>query len=124
MSFDEVGRGFVTQYYATVGSQRQSLAGIYRPTTLMTWSGKQMQGVDAIMANMAALTFGNAEFRMEEMDCHPSVSGGVLVVVQGEVLIQGEQHSLKFNDVFHLAQENGQWIVTNQVFRILGGGAH
>ncbi|KEG05341.1 nuclear transport factor 2 [Trypanosoma grayi] len=122
MSFQEVGSGFVRQYYELFAKSRGQLAGVYRPNSLMTWVGEQIQGDANIMARFAGLGFNEAQFKPEDIDCHPSLSGGVLVVVNGEVLLKDERHPLKFNDVFHLAQENGQWYVSNQIFRIVGGG--
>ena len=123
MAFQEVGTGFVGQYYQFFATERAALAGVYGPTSLMTWCGEQIQGVEAIMAKLATLPFQQAQFKLEETDCHPSVSNGVLVVCQGEVMLPGESHSLRFNDVFHLSLEEGRWMVTNQIFRILGGGS-
>ncbi|KAK7194617.1 nuclear transport factor 2 [Novymonas esmeraldas] len=122
MSFQDVGAGFVQHYYTFFSTQRNQLAGIYRPTTLLTWQREQMQGVDAIMARFANLGFSEAAFKRDSLDCQPSLSGGVLVVVNGEVMLKDERHPLKFNDIFHLAQDNGQWYVSNQVFNIVGGG--
>lgn len=125
MAFQEVGVGFVGQYYQVFTANRAALQGVYRPTSLMTWVGQQMQGVESIMGKFATLAFNQAQFKTEEIDCHPSLSGGVLVVVNGEVLLEGERHPLKFNDVFHLAlDETGQWYISNQIFRIVGGGGH
>ncbi|KAG5484221.1 hypothetical protein CUR178_07377 [Leishmania enriettii] len=122
MSFQDVGAGFVQHYYTFFSAQRNQLAGIYRPSTLLTWQAEQVQGVDAIMARFASLGFAEAAFKQDNIDCQPSMSGGVIVVVNGEVKLKDEQHSLKFNDVFHLALENGQWYVSNQIFNIVGGG--
>ncbi|KAG8348394.1 Nuclear transport factor 2 (NTF2) domain [Trypanosoma vivax] len=122
MSFQEVGTGFVRQYYEFFSKNRAQLAGVYRPTSLMTWVGEQLQGGDNIMARFASLSFNEAIFKTEDIDCHPSLSGGVLVVVNGEVLLKDERHPLKFNDVFHLASDGGQWYISNQIFRIVGGG--
>ncbi|CCW71375.1 unnamed protein product [Phytomonas sp. Hart1] len=122
MSFQEVGAQFVQHYYSFFSNQRAQLAGIYRPTTLLTWQNEQLQGVEAITARFANLGFAEASFKTDSLNCQPSLSGGVLVVVNGEVSLKDERHSLKFNDVFHLAQDNGQWFVSNQVFNIVGGG--
>ncbi|KAG5510317.1 hypothetical protein JKF63_07645 [Porcisia hertigi] len=122
MAFQQVGTGFVDHYYTYFSTQRSQLAGIYRPNTLLTWQREQMQGVDAIMARFSNLGFTEAAFKQDNVDCQPSISGGVMVVVNGEVKLKDEQHSLKFNDVFHLAQDNGQWYVSNQIFNIVGGG--
>ncbi|ESL10910.1 nuclear transport factor 2 [Trypanosoma rangeli SC58] len=122
MSFQEVGVGFVRQYYDIFSKQREHLAGVYRPNSLMTWVGEQLQGNASIMARLTSLGFNEAIFKPEDIDCHPSLSNGVLVVVNGEVMLKDERHPLKFNDVFHLAQDAGQWYISNQIFRIVGGG--
>ncbi|CCW63575.1 unnamed protein product [Phytomonas sp. EM1] len=122
MSFQEVGAQFVQHYYAFFSTQRAQLAGVYRASTLLTWQSEQLQGVEAITARFANLGFTEAQFKTDSVDCQPSLSGGVLVVVNGEVALKDERHPLKFNDVFHLAQDNGQWYVSNQIFNIVGGG--
>lgn len=124
MSFQEVGTSFVSQYYQYFASNRASLGGVYRPTTLMTWSGEQMQGVESIMGRFSTLAFNQCQFKPEDIDCHPSLSGGVIVVVNGEVLLEGERHPLKYNDVFHLASDASGWYISNQIFRIIGGGGN
>lgn len=125
MSFDEVGKGFAGSYYASFGTDRSQCAGIYRPSSLMTYGGEQIAGVDAIMEKFANLGFQTAHFIPSEIDCHPTNGGaGVLVVVNGEVKVDEEEHSLAYNDVFNLAvDEAGQWFVANQFSRILGGGS-
>ena len=121
MSFDEVGKGFVNQYYAIFSANRAQLAGVYRETSLMTWVGEQMQGATAIMGRMQTLSFQKIAFKPEDIDCHPSLSGGVIVVVNGECHLDEERHPLRYNDVFHLAQDASGWYISNQFFRILGG---
>eukprot|EP00758_Cryptobia_borreli_P001942 Tbor_TRINITY_DN2654_c1_g2::TRINITY_DN2654_c1_g2_i1::g.17998::m.17998 len=122
MSFAEVGKGFIGSYYPVFSNNRADVAAFYRPESLLTWSGKQMQGVAAIMDNHKELTFTKVQFNPEDIDCHPSVSGGVLIVVNGACMLDDERHALKFNDVFHLACDPaGHWFVTNQIFRIIGG---
>ena len=124
--FDGIGKGFVQQYYQIFASNRAACAGIYRPNSLMTWSGKSMQGGAAIMEKFGTLTFqpGTA-FNPREIECHPTPGNGVLVVVNGELAQPDEAHQLSFNDVFHLCTDQaGQWYVANQLFKVLGGGGH
>lgn len=121
MSFEEVGKQFARHYYATFCGDRSQLQPLYRDSTLVTWSGEQMQGVGAVMEKFANLTFRTAQFKPEDIDCHPSLSGGIIVVVNGECMLDQERHGLKFNDVFHLAQDQGNWFISNQLFRIVGG---
>ena len=125
MSFDDIGKGFTAQYYATFGADRSQCAGIYRPSSLMTWNGTQIAGTDAIMEHFSTLTFQSVHFLPIDTDCHPTGSGGVLVVVNGELKFDSEEHSLTFNDVFHLStDEAGSWFVSNQFTRVLGGGGN
>lgn len=121
MSFEEVGNQFAQHYYTTFCSDRSQLVGLYRDSSLVTWSGEQLSGVGAITEKLANLTFQTAQFKPEDIDCHPSLSGGVLLVVNGECMLDQERHGLKFNDVFHLAQDQGNWFISNQMFRIVGG---
>jgi hypothetical protein len=123
MDFAGIGKGFVGQYYTFFGSQREQCRGVYRPNSLMTWSGEQIAGVEEIMVKFAALTFGAANFVPQDIECHPTPGGGILVVVNGELQQPEEAHSLAFNDVFNLMpDEAGQWYVANQFFKVLGGG--
>ncbi|EPY31734.1 nuclear transport factor 2 [Strigomonas culicis] len=97
------------------------LAGVYRPTSLLTWQNEQIQGAESIMARFEQLQFNESVFKKDSVDCQP-LGTGVLVVVNGEVALQGERYALKFNDVFHLANEGQSWYIANQIFNIVGGG--
>ena len=125
MSFDEIGKGFTGQYYATMQSDRSQCAGIYRPNSLMTYNGTQLQGTDDIMQHLTGLGIDGIVYQVQDTDCHPTSTGGVLAVVNGELKLPGEDHSLTFNDVFNLAlDEQGNYYVANQLSRVLGGGSH
>lgn len=121
MSFAEIGEGFAQQYYQVFSDDVSQLGGVYRENSLMTWSGAQLQGVENIINHLTNLPLGRLAFNVEDIDCHPSLSDGVLLVVQGAIQLEGEEHTLKFNDVMHLAQDEGQWYISNQIFRIIGG---
>lgn len=57
MSFSDIGNGFVSHYYNFFANNRQQLAGIYRPSTLLTWQSEQFSGAAAIMERFANLQF-------------------------------------------------------------------
>ena len=125
IDFSGIGRGFVTQYYPAYGADRSQVAGAYRDNSLMTYQGQQIMGVVKIMEFFRErVTFTTAQFNPLDIDCHPSQSNGIIVVVNGEVLLAGETRALKFNDVFHLAvDQSGQWYISNQLFRTVGSVA-
>ena len=125
MTYADIGKGFIDQYYAIFGTNRAQCQGIYRETSVMTWSGENLAGVANIMTKFASLPFNQARFNPTEVVYQPINQAGILVVANGECVLEGESHTLAFNDVFHLALDaTGQWYVANQVFRILGGGSH
>jgi hypothetical protein len=125
MSFDfaGIGKAFCQQYYGCFSSDRTQLRGVYRPTSLVTWAGEQIMGDEGIIAKFASLPLTGTHFHPEDIDCQPTATNGIIIVTNGEVQLQGERHSLRFNDVVLLSQDQaGQWYVANQVFRVLGGG--
>ena len=124
MSFDETGRGFAEQWRACFAGERGHLAGVYGPTSLLTWNGTQLQGVDSIMNHLLNLNTGAVIYGTVDIDCHPLQNNGVMIVSNGELKMNEEDHSLSFNDVIVLAvSDAGQYYVANQIFRILGGGS-
>tara|TARA_B110000093_G_C12944151_1_gene399342 strand:- start:113 stop:508 length:396 start_codon:yes stop_codon:yes gene_type:complete len=122
--FDFVGRCFVAQFYPTFGTNRSQLGGVYRDSSLMTMQGKQLQGVGNIMCWFKqGITFSIARFETEaeDIDCHPSPDGGIIISVSGKVLVDDEKRPLKFSDMFYLSEDQGTWFVSNQIFQITGG---
>jgi hypothetical protein len=122
--FEQVGRGFTGQWYQHIAGDRNQLAGVYRNESLVTWCNDKFQGIDQIMTKLTqGLQFGRSQWKAEEVDCQPVNGPGpqVLVTIQGQVRIEGENHALRFNDVQFLKQDQQGWHISNQIFRILGG---
>jgi hypothetical protein len=119
--FEQVGRGFSGQWYQCIAGNRAQLAGVYRNNSLVTWCNDRFQGIDQIMTKLVSLQFNQSQWKADEVDCQPRNDGGVLVVTNGQVRIDGEEHALRFNDVMILQQDQQGWHIANQIFRILGG---
>jgi len=47
--FDDVAQAFLAHYYATLGSTPAGLAGLYQPTSTLTFEGQQFTGPEAII---------------------------------------------------------------------------
>jgi hypothetical protein len=47
--FDDVAQAFLAHYYATLGSNPAGLAGLYQPTSTLTFEGQQFTGPEAII---------------------------------------------------------------------------
>lgn len=66
-----------------------------------------------IMQKLTALPFQACQHRISSLDAQPSVSGGILVFVTGQLLPEGETNALKFSQTFHLMAVGGSYVVSN-----------
>jgi len=85
---------------------------------MLTFEGQKFQGSQAIAQKLAALPFAQCKVQPSSMDFQPSVSGGILVFVTGNIITEGESNPLKFSQVFHLMPVNNSFVVTNDLFRL------
>jgi hypothetical protein len=65
------------------------------------------------MQKLTALPFQACQHRISSLDAQPSVSGGILVFVTGQLLPEGETNALKFSQTFHLMAVGGSYVVSN-----------
>ena len=101
MNPDEVSKAFVEHYYSTFDSNRSALANLYQEGSMLTFEGQKIQGSPNIVAKLTSLPFQQCKHHITTVDCQPSgPSGGMLVFVSGNLQISGEQHALKFSQVF------------------------
>eukprot|EP00906_Rhabdomonas_costata_P025312 RCo036219 len=117
MSFSEVGTAFVGHYYNTFDTNRAGLMALYRDNSLMTFEGAQIQGKQKIMEKLAGLTFQRVKHETQTIDCQPSITGGIIVMVSG-MLKTDDDPPHRFSQVFHLVQEGSSFWVSNDVFRL------
>lgn len=66
-----------------------------------------------IMGKLTALGIQSCQHRVSSLDAQPSVGGGILVFVTGQLLTEGETNPLKFSQTFHLMPVGGSFVVTN-----------
>lgn len=121
-NFQVVGEQFVTFYYSSFDSNRDSLRSLYNELSMLTFEGEQYRGVDSIMGKLKSLSFQTVRHQISTMDCQPSSTpNGILVFVSG--FLQMDQDSpLKFSQVFHLnPQASGSYVVFNDMFRLALG---
>lgn len=101
MNPDEVSRAFVEHYYSTFDSNRAALATLYQEGSMLTFEGQKIQGAQNIVAKLSSLPFQQCKHAITTVDCQPSgPAGGMLVFVSGNLQLAGEQHALKFSQVF------------------------
>ena len=99
-----VGRAFVDHYYHLFDNDRASLSSLYQPTSMMTFEGQKILGVDEISAKLNQLPFDKCQHAISTIDSQQSSSaGGIIVFVSGSLHLQGEEHHLRFSQVLFSA---------------------
>lgn len=70
------------------------------------------------MQKLTSLPFQQCKHHVSSIDAQPSVGGGLLVFVTGQLLPEGESNPLKFSQTFHLMPVGSSYVVTNDLFRL------
>ncbi|KAJ0095628.1 hypothetical protein Patl1_16959 [Pistacia atlantica] len=98
MDPDAVAKAFVEHYYTTFDANRTGLANLYQ---------------EAFLSSSASTP------SPPSIASHPVLPGGMLVFVSGNLQLAGEQHALKFSQMFHLMPTpQGSFYVLNDIFRL------
>ncbi|THG11672.1 hypothetical protein TEA_005919 [Camellia sinensis var. sinensis] len=120
MDPDAVAKAFVEHYYSTFDANRAGLANLYQESSMLTFEGQKIQGSQNIVAKLTSLPFQQCQHSITTVDCQPSgPAGGMLVFVSGNLQLAGEQHALKFSQMFHLMPTpQGSFYVLNDIFRL------
>nr|XP_009759023.1 PREDICTED: nuclear transport factor 2-like [Nicotiana sylvestris] len=101
MNPDAVATAFVEHYYSTFDSNRAGLANLYQENSMLSFEGVKIQGAQHIVAKLTSLPFQQCKHQINTVDCQPSGPiGGMLVFVSGNLQLPGEEHVLKFSQVF------------------------
>ncbi|KAJ7967649.1 Nuclear transport factor 2 [Quillaja saponaria] len=115
-----VGKAFVNHYYHLFDTERASLSSLYQPTSMLTFEGQSILGVDEITSKLNQLPFDQCRHIIGTIDSQPSSSaGGIVVFVSGSLQLLGEEHPLRFSQMFHLIPTpQGSFFVQNDIFRL------
>eukprot|EP01006_Ploeotia_vitrea_P064469 TRINITY_DN87934_c0_g1_i1.p1 TRINITY_DN87934_c0_g1~~TRINITY_DN87934_c0_g1_i1.p1 ORF type:complete len:124 (+),score=1.12 TRINITY_DN87934_c0_g1_i1:67-438(+) len=117
--WQQVGESFVTFYYGQFDSDRSKLEAVYKDQSLLTFEGSQFQGTGNILGKLKGLTFQKVAHQVQTTDCQP-LPDGVLVVVSG-LLKTDDDEPQRFCQSFKLSNDNGNYWVANDVFRLCYG---
>eukprot|EP00771_Trimastix_marina_P004072 gnl/Trimastix_PCT/803.p2 GENE.gnl/Trimastix_PCT/803~~gnl/Trimastix_PCT/803.p2 ORF type:complete len:120 (+),score=13.21 gnl/Trimastix_PCT/803:86-445(+) len=112
----QVGQAFVQHYYNTFDTNRAQLSTLYRENSWYTSEQGAIQGTANIVQRLSQLP--QVQHKYNTIDCQPSPSGGIIVFVNGQLMIAGQQNPLNFVEFFHLEQAAGSFYVTNNIFRL------
>lgn len=115
---DGIGKAFLQYYYQLFETNRAQLGTLYQDASMLTFEGQKYQGAAAIVSKLSSLGFAQCKVAATSIDCQPSVSGGIIIFVTGNIVTEGEAHSQKFSQVFHLMSVGSSYVVTNDMFRL------
>lgn len=97
-----VGKTFVGHYYHLFDNDRASLSSLYQPTSMLTFEGQKIFGVDDISTKFNQLPFDQCRHMISTIDSQPCPStGGLLIFVSGSLQLAGEDHHLRFSQVMN-----------------------
>lgn len=80
-------QAFLDYYYNLFSTNRAGLATLYQEPSMLTFEGQKFQGVQAIVNKLAALPFAQCRVQRLSSDFQPSISGGILVFVTGNIQV-------------------------------------
>ncbi len=108
---------FLNTYYGAVMNNRPSLINFYRENSCLSYEGDNRKGIKDIMDKFESLSFKTIQYDFENHDFQPSPMGGLIISVNGKLLMDGE-NKFDFFQVFHLMQDGaGNWFLSNDIFR-------
>ncbi|XP_038997106.1 nuclear transport factor 2B-like [Hibiscus syriacus] len=117
---DLVGKAFTDHYYHLFDNDRQALSSLYRPSSMLTFEGQKILGVEDITAKLTSFPFDQCQHVISTIDLQPSTfAGGIVVFVSGSLQLPREEHHLRFIQMFHLVPVlEGNFFVHNDIFRL------
>uniref|UniRef100_A0A182KAL6 NTF2-related export protein n=1 Tax=Anopheles christyi TaxID=43041 RepID=A0A182KAL6_9DIPT len=118
--YEEIGKGFVTQYYLLFddSTQRPSLVNLYNAElSFMTFEGQQIQGAAKILEKLQSLTFQNIKRVLTAVDSQPMFDGGVLINVLGRLQCD-EDPPHAYSQTFVLKPLGGTFFCAHDIFRL------
>lgn len=115
-----VGRAFVDHYYNLFDNDRSSIGTLYQPSSMLSFESQKLLGSENISAKLNSLPFGQCRHAISTIDSQPSsFAGGIIVFVSGSIQLLGEDHPLRFSQMFHLIPTvEGSFFVQNDIFRL------
>ncbi|XP_065085004.1 probable nuclear transport factor 2 isoform X1 [Ochlerotatus camptorhynchus] len=118
--YEEIGKGFVTQYYAMFDDpvQRPNLVNLYNAElSFMTFEGQQIQGAAKILEKLQGLTFQKINRALTAVDSQPMFDGGVLINVLGRLQCDDDPPHA-YAQVFVLKPLGGSFFCAHDIFRL------
>eukprot|EP01062_Namystynia_karyoxenos_P019431 TRINITY_DN17323_c0_g1_i1.p2 TRINITY_DN17323_c0_g1~~TRINITY_DN17323_c0_g1_i1.p2 ORF type:complete len:298 (+),score=122.05 TRINITY_DN17323_c0_g1_i1:96-989(+) len=123
---DQLGQQFLPAFYGMLDdpAKRQGINALIKDQTCMNVGPDMFKGTQHIAHKLHYFPLLNSPQarQIDGVDTQPSPAGGYFLFVHGEFQMQGEVHTQRFIDLFHLMPEGGSWWITNLMLKMHGGG--
>ncbi|KAH7349562.1 nuclear transport factor 2 [Plectosphaerella cucumerina] len=121
-NFEEVAKQFVEFYYNQFDSDRKGLSNLYRDQSMLTFESASVLGVNPIVEKLSGLPFEKVKHQVSTLDSQPTVEGGILILITGQLLVDEEQRPMNFSQTFQLMRDpSGNYFVFNDIFKLVFG---
>ncbi|KAL8697031.1 MAG: hypothetical protein Q9201_007345 [Fulgogasparrea decipioides] len=90
---------------------------------MLTFESNAVQGTSGIVEKLVSLPFQKIKHQVATLDAQPSSEqGGILVMVTGALLVDEEERSMNYTQVFQLQPDGaGSYFVFNDIFKLIYG---
>jgi len=118
--YELIGEQFLRFYYAALDGDRNQLSSLYKDNSMLTVERNNVQGTALIMEKL--LSYPRMQHKVTSAQFQPLViNSSILILVNGELKQEGQEHELKFSQVFSLAAADAQgtnFYITNDMFSL------
>lgn len=118
-NYADIASGFIAHFYKVFQEDRAQLHNVYHPEcAFLSFEGTAHQGKEAIHAKYTSLPFGSVNVVVTKMDPQPTMDGGILIMVIGQLKVDSDPPHA-FSQLFHLkSMAEGAFVVVNDMFRL------
>jgi len=118
-AYAEIAANFVDHFYKVFQQDRSQLQNVYHPEfSMLTFEGSSHQGRQAIHDKYVSLPFGTVNVVVTKIDPQPTIDGGILIMVIGQLKVDADQPHA-FSQLFHLkSMADNAFVVINDMFRL------
>ncbi|KAL2759495.1 hypothetical protein ACRALDRAFT_1039341 [Sodiomyces alcalophilus JCM 7366] len=121
-NFEEVAKQFVEFYYNQFDTDRKGLANLYREQSMLTFESASVLGAGPIVEKLSSLPFEKVKHQVSTLDSQPTVEGGIMILITGQLLVDEEQRPMNFSQAFQLMRDpSGNYFVFNDIFKLVFG---
>ncbi|KAM0322325.1 hypothetical protein ACHAQA_009615 [Verticillium albo-atrum] len=121
-NFEEVAKQFVEFYYNQFDSDRKGLTNLYREQSMLTFESSSVLGATPITEKLSSLPFEKVKHQVSTLDSQPTVEGGIIILITGQLLVDEEQRPMNFSQTFQLMRDpSGNYFVFNDIFKLVFG---